>query len=952
MNSKNNYTGPNIMHVSTNHKAFETLSRSLALPKGSKPFPWQNALLDRFLESEHELPPGLDIPTGLGKTSVMAIWLVAKAYGATLPRRLIYVVDRRVVVDQATEVAESLRQCVEESPDVKQQLGLSKPLPISTLRGQHIDNREWTEDPTAPAIIIGTVDMIGSRLLFEGYGVSRKMRPYHAGLLGSDALVVLDEAHLVPPFEGLLETITASHGIFASIKAEKSIIPSFRLITLSATGKRKAALLSLTDKDFEEGTESFRRLTAKKRLTFLSHDTDGNFIEWMAAKAWELKELQNQPQRVLIFCNHRKDAEQVYSTIQRTAQANGTPIDCELLVGGRRVRERQEVTNWLKRTGWFEGAMIRPEKPVFLIATSAGEVGVDLDADHVVCDLVEWERMVQRLGRVNRRGHGDARVLVLLEKEPEPNDREKKALEKSASQRDEKEENIVKKLEEKSARPRQLRKPFDLLPNIGEEIDVSPLSLRKLSMEADFNEAATEDEQAEAKKKATFLATASSPAPLRPALTRPLVEAWAMTSLKEHTGRPKIDPWLRGWVEEDRPKTQVAWRTHLPIQLNGKLRKALDSKNVARYFEAAPIHVSETLETETYRVFVWIEARAKALKKITTDEGEIALDDVIGFLLNASGEVDDEPLHLRDFVFEGGDKGAKDNLRRRLAHHLLVLDARFGGLGKNGLLDRSIKTIMHTADDGTEWMKSEEGLPIVRFKVLRKKASISNWAPSARIPINETDDSPATEWLFIYKWKVDGGGEDDRSVSQFQGLRIHQKLAEQRMKRMVESLQLPENLSKALCLAALIHDEGKSCARWQDAFNAPRDDGRPYAKTEGPISQAKLGGFRHELLSMIRARENDSWKQLPPDLQELVLHLIAAHHGFARPFIGIEGCDDFPPSILEDEAAQIALRFARLQKQWGPWGLAWLESLLRAADQQASRIVATQEIQTEEYPNE
>ena len=64
----------------------------------------------------------------------------------------------------------------------------NRPLPISTLRGQHIDNRDWLEDPASPAIIVGTVDMVGSRLLFEGYGTSRKMRPYHAGLLGADAL--------------------------------------------------------------------------------------------------------------------------------------------------------------------------------------------------------------------------------------------------------------------------------------------------------------------------------------------------------------------------------------------------------------------------------------------------------------------------------------------------------------------------------------------------------------------------------------------------------------------------------------------------------------------------------------------------------------------------------------------------------------------------------------------
>jgi CRISPR-associated endonuclease/helicase Cas3 len=74
----------------------ECLPAALGLGEENTPFPWQQELLKRFVEGQ--LPPGLDIPTGLGKTAVMAIWLVARTSGATLPGRLVYVVDRRAVV--------------------------------------------------------------------------------------------------------------------------------------------------------------------------------------------------------------------------------------------------------------------------------------------------------------------------------------------------------------------------------------------------------------------------------------------------------------------------------------------------------------------------------------------------------------------------------------------------------------------------------------------------------------------------------------------------------------------------------------------------------------------------------------------------------------------------------------------------------------------------------------
>ena len=90
----------------------------------------------------------------------------------------------------------------------------------------------------------------------------------------------------------------------------------------------------------------------------------------------------------------------------------------ELFVGGRRVYERETAATRLKELGFIAGSKTAIAKPVFVFATSAGKVGVDLDADHMVSDLVEWERMIQRLGRVNRRGEGDAQVIVLVEPDP------------------------------------------------------------------------------------------------------------------------------------------------------------------------------------------------------------------------------------------------------------------------------------------------------------------------------------------------------------------------------------------------------------------------------------------------------------------------------------------------------------------------------------------------------
>ncbi len=191
------------------------------------------------LGSADNIPKACNLPTGLGKTSVIAIWLIALANGKTVPRRLVYLVNRRTVVDQTTvEVEKYFAQKVPGIPEFA----------ISTLRGQFADNREWSADPSRPAVICGTVDMIGSRLLFSGYGVGFKGKPVHAGFLGQDALLIHDEAHLEPAFQKLIEAIETEQERCQEFRR-------FRVMELTATSRSDEKPFELTQAELAQPEE-------------------------------------------------------------------------------------------------------------------------------------------------------------------------------------------------------------------------------------------------------------------------------------------------------------------------------------------------------------------------------------------------------------------------------------------------------------------------------------------------------------------------------------------------------------------------------------------------------------------------------------------------------------------------------------------------------------------------
>lgn len=937
-----------------NPQPADLLAKALCIPISERPFAWQLALLDRFLSSNEELPQGLDIPTGLGKTSVMAIWLVARAMGGGhLPRRLIYVVDRRVVVDQATSVAEGLRDFIESTPGAKQALGLSNPLPISTLRGQHVDNREWLENPALPAIIIGTVDMIGSRLLFEGYGVSRKVRPYHAGLLGADALIVLDEAHLVPPFEKLLERLSEQEGdLQAKHQSDRNLIPSMKFLSLSATGRSDKPAFGLTEEDLKSGTTTHTRLYAPKHLDFKSLGEE-DLAEALALHAWELSSQGKVAVKIICFSDKRDDAEKAKAAIEKKAKGDkkegvaATHIDTQLIVGGRRVHERQGTAQWLADHKFVASAKGRPERATFVFATSAGEVGIDLDADHMVGDLVAWERMVQRFGRVNRRGEGNASIIVVTLPDPKPTKAEENALKKADGERDKKEQKTIAAYKQKIAKARALICPFDLLPRAEQGINVCPAALRDLKLSTLPNPDDEADNKIRGEKRAV-LAAATTEAPLRPALSRPLVDAWAMTSLPQHTGRPKVQPWLRGWVE-DEPQTTVVWRCHMPFDRSGK---NTPDKIIRDFFGAAPPHTSEGLETETSRVLAWLKKRAEAIqksrsevKKASPDSAlpSLRLDEKFAVVLGQDGEPSDPAMTLESLLSNLSEKKSRDRLEGRLADATLIVDARFAGLSKDGLLSDT-EEAPKTLDDGSEWLESIHGEPAIRFQILERitgeteanPETAKGWRHRLRVPVETSVEGEVLRWLVVEKWRSDSTTSDDGSTGKWQTLTDHQNASVQKVRSIASQLALPKEFIRMLEVSARLHDEGKRAEKWQKAFKA-KPIGGPYAKTPGPINQALLDGYRHEFTSLKHLADDAEFQSLSADLQDLALHLVAAHHGFARPLISTQGCSDAPPSLLESRAREVALRFVRLQRRWGPWGLAWWESILRAADQQASR---------------
>lgn len=391
------------------------------------PFPWQVDLVAQ-VHRERRWPDLVDLPTGAGKTSLFEMAVFLQALDAEnppqdrwMPRRVVLVVDRRVVVDQADQRGNEIRRAIETAPDgvlhaVAERLrslsagsahergDMAGPaLVTAVLRGGIVRDESWARRPDVPALISSTVDQVGSRLLFRGYGLSRSMRPVHAGLLANDVLFLLDEVHLARPFAETLAQV--DHYRRSSDHGTDGWPDRWQVVQLSATPSGSAERRFPAEPvDPASHPVLRRRLEAVKpaRLGVVKVGRDSEqaseaFAAACVRHAGEI--LEHEHIRTVGVVVNRVDTAR---RVARLLQEQGT--DMCLLTGRMRPLDRERVLRAVGDRLAMGRTRRADDRPFVVVATQSIEAGADFDLDGLVTECASLDALRQRFGRVDRGG--------------------------------------------------------------------------------------------------------------------------------------------------------------------------------------------------------------------------------------------------------------------------------------------------------------------------------------------------------------------------------------------------------------------------------------------------------------------------------------------------------------------------------------------------------------------
>lgn len=935
---------------------------------GKPPFTWQERLL-RMVDAKRAWPRVLDLPTGVGKTTCIDIALFALALDTGRPsaerwcaRRIAMVVDRRVVVDQAAERGRLLLQRLTEATDgVLTQVAVAlrslvgddeEPLAVYTLRGGIAKDDGWARTPHQPLIIASTVDQLGSRMLIQGYGVSRSMKPVHAGLLANDTLILLDEVHLSQPFAETLEHLASLHS--KALRCSGMRPPQYAL--LSATpGDVGSGVFRLEAQERELGSALGTRLHSAKpaRLVEVAGRED-----LPSACTSEVIAFLERHAVVAVVVNRVASARDVTSRLRILL---GDSADVVLLTGRMRPLDRDDVLALHRdriATGREREAVTRK---FVIVATQCIEAGADFDFDALVTESASLDALRQRFGRVDRLGeYGKAEGVALHVRDGAKDD---PVYETTLAA-------TWKWLrEQRSGKKKTIDFGIEALP--------SPPDI---------------DELMAPKKSA-------------PTLLPAYMDLWIQTS-PEPAVVPEVALFLHG-PGSGPPDVQVVWRADL---LDEHL--AADDGSATAVVEAVRPSSLEAVSVPFVAARSWLAGDQRPIDFADVErsvravgEDEPSPNRALRWRGARSEVIDAGRLHpgdtivvpslrggLRDGNFDPTSNLPVTDLAERAAllargrPLLRVHPAVLQGLSLGSIEGADDVPAAARAAANNEhspwrraWLMALTGrLRRTVIQLDNSELDVASWtvvegtrlsAAQLRAAIRTTDASvePGVDTT---------SDEEDSFHIGRAGITLarHSADVERFVRDYAARLGLPAELASDLALAAWLHDIGKADSRFQlllrggDEIELLKDE-TPWAKSVMPAGAKQAHDLarersryprkaRHEVQSvaMIEAvREIVAMKAHDLDL---VLHLVGSHHGYCRPFappvvdespvkVSLAGHSSAVFGSLSFEGvtsshglhrlgSPLADRFWSLIARYGWLELCWLEAILRLGDHRAS----------------
>ncbi|MFO0749475.1 MAG: type I-U CRISPR-associated helicase/endonuclease Cas3 [Myxococcota bacterium] len=927
---------------------------------GYPPFPWQARLLARLARGDG-WPALLDLPTGVGKTAALDAAVFHLALDASRPmrtasRRVVFVVDRRTIVDQAYVRAKKIANAIAEATSgilvaVRERLAAyhdgDEALAVTVLRGGMPRSDAWAKTPDQPLIAVSTVDQVGSRLLFRGYGVSDGMRPIHAGLLGNDVLWLLDEVHLSEPFRETLAAIGQRYRGWAEV----SVRAPFAVVEMSATPGATAdggARFTLEDAD-RRHERLARRLENRKAVALKRVKSNGAFADECAELAMQAVKA-GQAAAVAVVVNRVRTAREVADKARAKV---GDLADVVLVTGRMRPIDRDEVERRIvPRVGAGERKRGPGERPILVVATQCIEAGADFDFDFLVSECASLDALRQRFGRLDRLGElgASSGVIVLrsgdLGGDPVYGD----ALKATAAWLE--------------AQP-----SLDFGPSHFPALDPS------------------------------VLATLVAPKLHAPILLPAHLDAWVQTSPVPEPD-PDVSLWLHG-PQRPSAEVQLVWRA----DLNEAALDAAAEDALAALVAGMPPTPGEAMAVPIGAVKRWLLGLPEP--PAADVEGAVAVDDderaqpsrawralrwsardkavdVVEADLIAPGDTVLVPAMYGGVTSGNWDPTSADvvsdraeatTLRQRGRVSLRLHPAVVG----DGWPRPSDQT--DDRDAVTTWIQGFAGdaegeLGQLVAKLAAEKAK--RWRV-VRVPLltsaapGSGEDGPR-ECFVVSGRKRFGPDQAGMTTEQEEGsfsgvevtLREHLDGVATVAGGFARRVGLGAELVSDVILAAGWHDAGKVDRRFQrmlhggDRFRAEVAE-EPIAKSATAANDQRSRqraqeasgyprGSRHEVLSVAMMRGSEALAARAWDW-ELVLHLVASHHGHCRPLAPVV-FDDAPVVAelerdgvrltassahgLEQLDSGIGERFWVLVRRYGWWGLAWLEALVRLGDHRRS----------------